>query len=97
MRIIRNPQIQKEELLTVKAGGTYSCLWAVRSVTTGVEVVRIKMDLKEVRLESVDWIHLDLDRDWWRTLMNTVVKAERHLHTRRRQNFESYLAGETLD
>jgi hypothetical protein len=30
----------------------------------------IKMDPEEVRLESVDWIHLAQDRDMWRALVN---------------------------
>jgi hypothetical protein len=39
-------------LLIVKAGGTFSSHWAVK-VVTFVEV-NIKMDLKDVRLKSVD-------------------------------------------
>jgi hypothetical protein len=33
----------------------------------------IKMDLREIGFEGVDWIHLAQDRDWWRALMNTVM------------------------
>jgi hypothetical protein len=33
----------------------------------------IKMDLMEIRLESVDWIHLVLYIDRWRALVNTVM------------------------
>jgi hypothetical protein len=32
----------------------------------------IKMDLKEIRWEDVDWIHPDQDRDQWRAVVNTV-------------------------
>jgi hypothetical protein len=32
------------------------------------------MDLREVKWEGVDWIHLDQDRDQWRALVNTVMK-----------------------
>jgi hypothetical protein len=33
------------------------------------------MNLKEIGfLESVDWIHLAHDRDWWRNIVNTVMK-----------------------
>jgi hypothetical protein len=39
----------------------------------------IKMDLKEIQLEGVDWIHLAQDRDWWLADMNLVIK----LHKRR--------------
>jgi len=31
----------------------------------------IRMDLKEIGWEIVDWIHLAQDRDLWRTLVNT--------------------------
>jgi len=31
------------------------------------------MDLQEVGCEGIDWIDLALDRDRWRTLINTVM------------------------
>jgi hypothetical protein len=34
----------------------------------------IKMDLREIGWEGVDWIHLAQDTDQWRTLVNTVMK-----------------------
>jgi hypothetical protein len=34
----------------------------------------IVMDLREIRWEGVDWMHVDQDRDHWRPLMNTVMK-----------------------
>jgi hypothetical protein len=33
----------------------------------------IRMDLREVGWECVDWIHLAQDRDQWRVLVNTVL------------------------
>ena len=33
----------------------------------------IRMDLKEVGWEDVDWIHLPQDRGKWRALVNTVI------------------------
>jgi hypothetical protein len=33
----------------------------------------IKMDLKEIVWEGVEWICLVQDRDWWRALVNTVT------------------------
>jgi hypothetical protein len=33
----------------------------------------IKIDLREVGFGDVDWIHLALDRDTWRALVNTVM------------------------
>jgi hypothetical protein len=33
----------------------------------------IKMDLREIGFGDVDWIHLVLDRDRWRALVNTVM------------------------
>jgi hypothetical protein len=38
----------------------------------------MKMDIKEMGLYAVDWIHLAQDRDWWRALVSiTNVKAQR--------------------
>jgi hypothetical protein len=31
------------------------------------------MDLREIGFGDVDWIHLDLDKDRWRALVNTVM------------------------
>jgi hypothetical protein len=36
-------------------------------------VYNIKMDLKEIGSNGVDWIDLDLDRDLWRAIVNTVM------------------------
>jgi hypothetical protein len=33
----------------------------------------IKMDLREVGWDGMDWIHLAQDRDQWRALVNTVM------------------------
>jgi hypothetical protein len=33
----------------------------------------IKMDLGEIWFGDVDWIHLALDRDRWRVLVNTMM------------------------
>jgi hypothetical protein len=33
----------------------------------------IKLDLKSIARELVDWIHVDQDRDQWRALVNTVM------------------------
>jgi hypothetical protein len=32
-----------------------------------------RMDIREIRWEGVDWMHLIQDRDQWRPLMNTVM------------------------
>jgi hypothetical protein len=32
----------------------------------------IRMDLREIGLDGMDWIDLALDRDQWRALVNTV-------------------------
>jgi hypothetical protein len=37
-------------------------------------VGNIKIDLKEVRWDGMDWINLARDRDQWRALMNTVME-----------------------
>jgi hypothetical protein len=36
-------------------------------------VDNIKVDIREIRWESMDWIDLDQDRDQWRALVNTVM------------------------
>jgi hypothetical protein len=36
-------------------------------------VDNIKMDLKEMRWDGIDWIDLAQDRDRWRALVNTVM------------------------
>jgi hypothetical protein len=33
----------------------------------------VKMDIREIGLEGVDWIHLAQDMDRWRALVNTVM------------------------
>jgi hypothetical protein len=34
----------------------------------------IKIDVREVELDDVDWIHLAQDRARWRALLSTVMK-----------------------
>jgi hypothetical protein len=36
-------------------------------------VDNIKMELREIRWDGVDWIELAQDRDQWRALVNTVM------------------------
>jgi hypothetical protein len=36
-------------------------------------VDNIRMDLREIGGDDVDWIHLAQDRDRWRALVNTVM------------------------
>jgi hypothetical protein len=36
-------------------------------------VDNIKMDLREIGWDGMDWIHLAQDRDQWRALVNTVM------------------------
>jgi hypothetical protein len=36
-------------------------------------VDNIKMDLREIRCDGVDWIDMTQDRDHWRALMNTLL------------------------
>jgi hypothetical protein len=36
-------------------------------------VDNIKMDLKEIGWDGVDWIDIPQDRDQWRALVNTVL------------------------
>jgi hypothetical protein len=36
----------------------------------------IKMDLRETGWGGMDWIDPAQDRDWWRTLVNTVLNLQ---------------------
>jgi hypothetical protein len=36
-------------------------------------VDNIKIDLREIGLDGVDWIDMAQDRDQWRVLVNTVL------------------------
>jgi hypothetical protein len=36
-------------------------------------VDNIKMDLREIGCDGVDWIDMDQDRDQWRALVNAVL------------------------
>jgi hypothetical protein len=36
-------------------------------------VDNIKMDLREIELDGMEWIELAQDRDQWRDLVNTVM------------------------
>jgi hypothetical protein len=31
------------------------------------------MDLREIGLEVVQWVHLAQDMDWWQAVVNTVM------------------------
>jgi hypothetical protein len=44
----------------------------VRKTTRRIED-NIKIDLKEIGLEGVHWIHMAQDRDRWRAVVNTVI------------------------
>jgi hypothetical protein len=35
----------------------------------------IKIDLKRIRYQDVDWIHVAQNRDWWQTVVNTVMNC----------------------
>jgi hypothetical protein len=37
-------------------------------------VNNIKMDLREIGWDVVDWIDMAEDRDQWRALVNTILK-----------------------
>jgi hypothetical protein len=39
-------------------------------------VDNIKIDLREVGWDGIDWIDLVQDRDQWRALMNTVMNLQ---------------------
>jgi hypothetical protein len=38
----------------------------------------IRLDLREIGWEGVDWMHLAQDKDQWRVLVNTVMNLRFH-------------------
>jgi hypothetical protein len=44
--------------------GRYRCRW----------MDDIRLDVREIVWDGVDWTHLAQDRDQWRVLVNTVMK-----------------------
>jgi len=36
----------------------------------------IRMDLREIGWEGVDWIHVGEDRDWWQAVLNMVMNLQ---------------------
>jgi hypothetical protein len=53
-------------------------------------VDNIKIDLKEIEWDGMDWIDLAQDRDQWRALMNTVMNLQVYL------NAGKFLSGCTI-
>jgi hypothetical protein len=46
-------------------------IWDIQTDTGWVD--NIKMDLREIGWDGMDWIELAQDRDPWRVLVNTVM------------------------
>jgi hypothetical protein len=38
----------------------------------------MRLDLREVRWEDVDWMHLTQDRNQWRAVVNTIMNLRFH-------------------
>jgi hypothetical protein len=38
----------------------------------------IRMDIRKIGWEAVDWRHLAQDRDQWRTVVNTAMTSRSH-------------------
>jgi len=36
----------------------------------------IRMDLREIGLESVDWLHLAQNRNYWQALVNMIMNLQ---------------------
>jgi hypothetical protein len=47
--------------------------WNVRSLYRAGSLRTVKMDLREIGGDGMDWIDLAQDRDQWRALVNTVM------------------------
>jgi hypothetical protein len=42
----------------------------------GIDRKIIRMDLREIGWEGVDWIHLAQDRDQWQALVNMIMNPQ---------------------
>jgi hypothetical protein len=62
-------------------GGDEECIWDIGGKARRMETTRktkiwvdkIKMYLREIGWDGMDWIELAQDRDQWRALLNTVM------------------------
>jgi hypothetical protein len=59
------------DILVGKAGGKIRC---GRSGCRGE--YNIRLDLREIGWEVMDWMHLAQDRNQWQVLVNTVMNFE---------------------
>jgi hypothetical protein len=41
----------------------------------------IKIQLRDIRCEGLNWMHLADDRDWWRALVKSVMNLRFSLNT----------------
>jgi hypothetical protein len=57
--------------MNVKGRAHLKGLWGRRLRRRWVD--NIKMDLREIGWDGVDWIDLAQDRDQWRAVVNTVM------------------------
>jgi hypothetical protein len=48
--------------------------WEDQDIFRWVE--NIKMDLREIVWDGMDWIHLAQDRDQWSALVNMIMKLQ---------------------
>jgi hypothetical protein len=48
-------------------------MWNVRSLYRAGSLRTVKMDLREIEGDGMDWIDLAEVRDQWRALVNTVI------------------------
>jgi hypothetical protein len=63
-------------------GGEEECIWDIGGQARRKETTRktrrrwvdnIKMDLREIGWDGVNWIDMAQERDQWRALVNTVL------------------------
>jgi hypothetical protein len=67
--------------VVVKVFGEEECIWDMvgnpEGKRLGIPIRRwvdnIKMDLRDIGWDGMDWIDLAQNRDQWRTLVNTVM------------------------
>jgi hypothetical protein len=62
-----------KELVTAPNARGQTILMAITIIPRRRWVDNIKMDLREIGWDGMDWIDLAQDRDQWRALVNTVM------------------------
>jgi hypothetical protein len=53
--------------------GEEECIWDIGGKGKRRETISIKIDLREIGCDGIEWSYLAQDRDQWRALVDTVM------------------------